>query len=155
MIKVRRIMAPTDFSEPSVEALGVAAEVAEQFEAELLLVHVLTPPPKRSEWADASKWTVPLSVQHDKESAEEALQELVDRRVSDAVQCRLIVEIGDLPDSLLDAAEREKVDLLVIATHGRTGWRRLVFGSVSEPVIRDAHCPVLTIHASRKSGARA
>jgi nucleotide-binding universal stress UspA family protein len=60
---------------------------------------------------------------------------------------RQIVALGEAADEIIRISEETKADLVVIATHGQTGWRRLVFGSVAEKVVRLAPCPVLTIRA--------
>jgi nucleotide-binding universal stress UspA family protein len=58
-----------------------------------------------------------------------------------------VLASGDPPREIIRAAEDQKIDLIVIATHGHTGWGRLLFGSVAEKVVRLAPCPVLTIKA--------
>ena len=63
------------------------------------------------------------------------------------VGTRSAVTTGEAAPEILRIAHQEHVDLIVIASHGRTGWRRLVFGSVTEKVMRQATCPVLTIVA--------
>jgi nucleotide-binding universal stress UspA family protein len=62
------------------------------------------------------------------------------------------VTTGEAAPEILRMAQKEQVDLIVIATHGLTGWRRLVFGSVAEKVVRQASCPVLTIVAPPGAG---
>ena len=153
MLPVKRILWPTDFSDPSFLALESATELAAHFEAELVCVHVLVPPPENSEWADASKMTIPLSVQEDRNRLRTDLNEKVKARCPAGVECRTIVVIGDAPEAIIDVAGNEDVDLLVTATHGRTGWRRMVFGSVAEKVIREAPCPVLTIRAPEEQNS--
>jgi len=154
MLPVKTLLWPTDFSEPSYQALEAAVEFAGHFKAEILSVHVLEPPPRNSEWADASKLSVPLPVQEDREQRERELNDLLAARVPDKVPRNVFVLIGDAAHSILDLAEARQVDLIVISTHGRTGWRRLVFGSVAEQVIRDAACPVLTIRQERNSNQK-
>jgi universal stress protein A len=63
------------------------------------------------------------------------------------VGTRDLVSTGEAAPEILRIAQQEHVDLIVIASHGRTGWRRLVHGSVAEKVVRQATCPVLTIVA--------
>jgi nucleotide-binding universal stress UspA family protein len=84
---------------------------------------------------------------------EEALHANAQRKVNEVIEQRLpkdarprgIVTQGDTPTEIARLAEEEHADLIVIATHGMTGWRHLVFGSVTEKVLRLASCPVLTI----------
>jgi nucleotide-binding universal stress UspA family protein len=63
------------------------------------------------------------------------------------VQSRNLVTTGDAASEILRIAHQERIDLIVIASHGLKGWRRLVHGSVAEKVVRQAACPVLTIVA--------
>ena len=73
--------------------------------------------------------------------------EVVSHQVSPEVRTRDLVTTGEAASEILRIARQEHADLIVIATHGLTGWRRLVFGSVAEKVVRQATCPVLTIVA--------
>ena len=84
--------------------------------------------------------------------AEKVLKELVSHQVAPEVQTRDLVTTGEAALEILRIAHQEHVDLIVIASHGLTGWRRLVFGSVAEKVVRQATCPVLTIVAPPEAG---
>lgn len=149
MLPFNTILWPTDFSDPSYAALAAAIELAAHFEAGLLCLHVLEPPPENSEWSDASSFTVPLSVEQDRDRADKELHRLISARVPADVEAETYVAVGDASIAIPEIARKEQVDLVVIATHGRTGWRRMVFGSVAEKVVRDAACPVLTVRAPR------
>jgi len=144
MVPIKKILYPTDFSEASYEALKAANELALHFSAELCLVHVVSPvvqaPP------DFALSALPLQ----EASAENSLQEVVKQRVSREVHVRQIIVLGGAADEIVRISEEEKVDLIVIATHGQTGWRHMVFGSVAEKVVRLAACPVLRIRAPHK-----
>jgi nucleotide-binding universal stress UspA family protein len=79
------------------------------------------------------------------ENATKALKELTDVRIAGRVATQQMVEIGDPATSIVQAAKTRSVDLIVIATHGRSGLKGLIFGSVAEKVVRTAECPVLTM----------
>ena len=146
MLSVKRILCPIDFSEPSLKQLDNALEVARHFEAELKVLHVL--PLLASYPTDGFMVTIDL-YPPDAERRQAALQEiekLLAQRVLDEVRVQKEVRIGSASHEIICAANDDKLDLIVIATHGRTGWRHLVFGSVAEAVVRGANCPVLTIH---------
>ena len=83
---------------------------------------------------------------------ENLLKEQVSHQVSPEVRTRELVTIGEAAPEILRIAAKEQVDLIVIASHGEKGWRRLVFGSVAEKVVRYAPCPVLTITAPAEAG---
>jgi nucleotide-binding universal stress UspA family protein len=131
-----RILVPTDFSESSMAALELAAALARDQQGELLIVHVS---PEPDEGAGAARI-------FDEDAR--ALHRLLDEtRPRDAqVALRHLALHGDDPAAaIVAAAQREEVDLIVIATHGRSGIRRLLLGSVAEAVVRTATCPVLTL----------
>jgi nucleotide-binding universal stress UspA family protein len=84
-------------------------------------------------------------------SAVESLEEVIKQRVRPPVKAvHPTVLRGDAAPQIASFAAKKKLDLIVIATHGRTGWRRLAFGSVAEKVVRLAPCPVLTIQKPGK-----
>jgi len=82
------------------------------------------------------------------EQARKNLQEAAEQLKNAGLTTRPIVVIGDAATAIVETAEREQVDLIVIATYGKTGWRRLAFGSVTEKVVRLATCPVLTLRGN-------
>jgi len=145
LLPVKRILCPTDFSEPACKALNAAAEIAAAAKAELILVHVVAPIPALDTPSGAPAFDLAGYQEELVRSARLALDERRRRRVPDSVRSRGIVTIGDAAHEVTRIAEEEGVDLIVIATHGRTGWRERLFGSVAGKVVRLAHCPVLTI----------
>jgi nucleotide-binding universal stress UspA family protein len=150
MLPFKRILCPTDFSKPAAAALKSAEEVCRHFGAELLVAHVIPPVPGPHSYQDppvASSFDVPLYQQELAIYAEKILKDLVSHQVSPEVRTRDLVTTGEAAPEILRIADKEQVDLIVIASHGLTGWRRLVFGSVAEKVVRQAPCPVLTIVA--------
>lgn len=144
MLPLKKILCPTDFSEASYEALAAANELALHFSAQLCLVHVVTPVVQPATDPATTVW---LALQEMETSAKNSLQELVKQRVPKELNVRQIVVFGEAADEIIRISEEEKVDLIMIATHGQTGWRHFVFGSVAEKVVRLAPCPVLTIRA--------
>jgi nucleotide-binding universal stress UspA family protein len=143
MLPFEKILYPTDFSEASYEALKAANELAAHFSAELFIVHVVSPDVQTSPDLAGSG----LALQEIEALAEKSLQEVVKQRVSKELHVRQIVALGEAADEIIRISEERKADLIVIASHGQTGWRRFVFGSVAEKVVRLAPCPVLTIRA--------
>jgi nucleotide-binding universal stress UspA family protein len=147
MLPFKRILCPTDFSEAAFVALKRAEELARHFGAELIVAHViptlpgphLFPDPQAPLNFDVSLYQQELAIK-----AEEMLKDLVSHH---KVETRNLVTTGEAAPEILRVAQAEHADLIVIASHGLTGWRRLVFGSVAEKVVRQAICPVLTIMA--------
>jgi nucleotide-binding universal stress UspA family protein len=154
MLPFKKILYPTDFSEASYEALKAANELALHFSTELYLVHVVSPNPIAEASTDFSG-TADLSVLEEMEtSAKNLLQGIVKQKVPKELHTHQIVVLGGAADEIIRIGEEEKVDLIVIATHGQTGWRHLVFGSVAERVVRLAPCPVLTIRAPHEESKK-
>ena len=140
----KKILAPTDFSEPSYYALDMAVELAEHFNAELHLLHIVpplhvVPVPVNVE--------IPLYEAEMREAAERSMEELMEQRIPKSLTVFASVVWGDPADEIINYQKEKGVDLIVIATHGRSGWKRFVFGSVTEKVVRIPTCPVLTINA--------
>lgn len=152
MLPFKKILSPTDFSELSYEAMKAANELALHFSAELYVVHVVPPIPTANVPAPTSPSSFHISSyrQELEESSKKSLDEIVKQQISKEVRAHPIVLEGDASYQIVRIAEEENVDLIVIATHGETGWRRLVLGSVAEKVGRLAPCAVLTIHAPHK-----
>jgi nucleotide-binding universal stress UspA family protein len=156
MLPFKKILCPTDFSEPSYEALKAANELALHFSSELYLVHVVAPIPRLSALEAPEvpggpyDFNIPLHLEKLEEEANTRLNQVVKEKISKEVQVRSMVVHGRAADEIVRVAEKEKVDLIVIATHGETGWQHFFSGSVTEKVVRIATHPVLTIRAPRK-----
>ncbi len=148
--QMKTIIWPTDFSEPSMEALNAAFEFASRFDADLLAVHVIELSPETSEWREASKFSVPLPLEEQRKKTQKDLEKILSERQPSGLRTRVAALIGDVPESIVRIARQEKTAMIVIATHGRSGVRRLVFGSVAEKVVRHAACPVLSVRVSGK-----
>lgn len=148
MLPLIKLLCPTDFSEPAREALKVAVEFVLHFGAQLSLVNVvpmLPVLPRDPNYA----FKVPQYEQMLNADAEERLNELIKEVTTPITNIRTILGHGDAASEIIRIAEKENVDMIVIATHGMTGWRRAVFGSVAERVVRLAKCPVLTTRVSQ------
>ncbi len=150
MLPLRKILCPTDFSEPSYRALAAAAELAGQYSAEILLVYAapavpVFPAPAEGTVVATTTFNVPEYQKEMDSHSEQMLAEVRQSRLPGDLKVTTHVLHDDPAGGVLDLADREGVDLIVIATHGRTGWRRFVFGSVAEKVVRYASCPVLTV----------
>lgn len=156
LLPIKRILCPTDFSDPSYVALKNAIELATHLEAELCLLHVVPEIP-RPTWASQAQvneqeFDDDLSEYEEwlHRSAQQKLHEVIQQRIPKGVKSRALVSKGDAAYEIVRIAEDERAGLIVIATHGLTGWRQLAFGSVTERAVRLSDCPVLTIRAPRE-----
>jgi universal stress protein A len=136
-MNARKILYATDFSPMSDTALELATSLAREQGATLLIVHVEEPP------AAYGGVAFDYRPEDPREEVLRMLKEVVPTDISVCFEHRLIV--GLPAPAILDLARRENVDLIVLATHGRTGVARVVMGSVAEEVVRKSKCPVLTI----------
>ncbi len=155
MLPINKILCPTDLSKPSYEALRAANELALHFSAELILIHVVSPvpvyPAPVTPGTTAPSAGLVASYQQEMEVyAKKSLDQVVQERVSEGIKWDTRVTLGDAAEEIVGVAANDNVDLIVIATHGLTGWRRFMFGSVAEKVVRLAPCPVLTIQAGKE-----
>jgi nucleotide-binding universal stress UspA family protein len=149
MFPFKKILCPTDFSDPSLCGLRMANEMASRFPTEILVLNVHKPIPQLpTPRMEASDVVFDISAYEKQVAAasRENLASLADSVFTDDVNVRLEVRMGRPADEILQFAAEEGVDAILIATHGRTGLAHIVFGSVAEKVVRHAKCPVLTIH---------
>ena len=147
MLPIKKILCPTDFSEPSDMGMKAAVEFAEQFSAELLVVHVISPMPMVS----SSTAYLPQIIEGLRESAQKGMEDLFTEIIPQNIRAGYQIVDGSTAETIVKMAVEEDADLIVIATHGQSGWRKFVFGSVTEKVMRIAECPVLTIRPRKKS----
>ena len=136
---IRHILVPTDFSAPSQQAMTYAFELAQKVGAKLSLLHVIEVPVYAIE--------VYLPLQDLEQDARRGLARLLPEAEAAHVDVTRLVAMGVPYEKILETATGEQVDLVAMATHGRTGLRHLAMGSVAERVVRMAPCPVLTIRS--------
>jgi nucleotide-binding universal stress UspA family protein len=153
MFRPQVILHPTDYSESSAYALQIAADLARQYQARLLILHVAeTLGPENVTFGEATSQLEPASYRH---RLEEDLRQRVPAPSGIAVE--YILAAGDVVQEIEGTAQKRACDLIVMGTHGRTGLSHLVMGSIAEKVIRLAPCPVLTTkipHPQTKTGER-
>jgi nucleotide-binding universal stress UspA family protein len=154
----KRILAPVDLSAFSLEALKLAAKLAESAGATLYVLHVIDNPFDELYMKSITQ-TNPALLEVYKEEplrrarvtgatvehAEVLLKQFCHDWVEKLPKVRYLVSTGDALERILEAAEDHRIDLIILATHGRTGVKRLLIGNVAEKVVRHAPCPVLTI----------
>jgi nucleotide-binding universal stress UspA family protein/archaellum component FlaC len=145
MLPFKKILCPTDFSEASYEAIKTAGELAFHFGSELCVLHIVSPVPLVPMGAEPSGFNVSLYERELEASSKRTLEEITHQLEWKDLKVRLIVLRGNAADEIVRTAGEENVDLVVIATRGRTGLDRLIFGSVAEKVVRLAKCPILTV----------
>ena len=139
----RRILTPIDFSPASKNAIKYAFRFAEDFGAELTLLHVLEP--SSSVCFDAIPGALPFC-EMDFSTAEKNLRSAVaSARKGKNRRPHWKIRVGVPSHEIVEAAREGDIDLIVIATHGYTGWKHFCIGSTAERVVRAAPCPVLVV----------
>ena len=139
---IRRILLATDLSPASEGAALQALDLAHDLGAELLIVSVIDPGSLRLPGGRFG-----ARVDQVRNSRETAAQELVTRGRAAGVRVNFLIWEGEPAESIVDAARSEQVDLVVVGSHGRGSVGRFFIGSVSDHVVRHAHCPVLVVRA--------
>ncbi len=151
MRQPRRILCPVDFSEPSTIAYRHALSLARHYRAKLFVQRVfeLWRHPHLGFAATGELFARSCTSLLARE--EETLQRFVKASARDGVELECVLRQGNARDHILDFAEAEDVDLIVMGTHGRRGLDRLLLGSVTERVMRKAPCPVLAVNKPSRS----
>ena len=143
-IEIKRILLPTDFSSYSATATKYACELATKFDAELHLLHTL-----EVHLASTPRFgmglALPQYVHESRAAAEKALAGVLDPQWSVGRKVVRAVVEGSPKVEIVRYARTRQIDLIVLATHGRSGLAHVIIGSVAESVVRTAPCPVLTV----------
>jgi len=130
-----KILLPIDFSPSSRQALEQATVLAQHFHSEIYLVHVI---PENANVAEAKK------------EAEGHFATSVAGLAAKGIKAASSVEVDDdVAGKILDVIENEHIDLIVVSTHGTTGWHPLVFGSIAEKLVKLVHIPLLLIRTEK------
>ena len=137
---VKKLLLATDLTEASASATDEAFELAVRLEASLLVVSVIDP---GSLLMPGGRFRVRLD--QVRERRELLAQELVERGRMAGIDVSFLIWTGDPGDMIVEAAEAEHADMVLVGSHGRGAVGRLFLGSVSEHVVRNAPCPVLVV----------
>ncbi len=149
MFQPRKILVPTDFSEDSDQALRMALSIAVTYQARIFLLHVISTTVQQS----LSDYCLDQSILNRvlNESivfSNEKLKEAIDR-IQENGNIKIISNVrkGQPYEEILKEAAERTIDLIVIASHGKTGFQKYFIGSVTEKVMKEAKCPVLLIRS--------
>ena len=145
---IKKIILATDFSDASEEATNHALQLAKTYKAELKALHVFDP----------SAWNLPSSyyfasdghdedIDKSRQQGKDALNKLAK---SISVNVESIFAEGDPGHVIVRIAEEHDADLIILGSHGYTGWKRFTMGSVAELVVRHAPCAVFVVRSKRK-----
>lgn len=157
-VTLKKVLIPIDFSDNSLKAIDLAQAVVEKFGGELVLMHVLVSSPYEVYQKKGIMKNIPLyemagaslpgtnpevMIKNMSEEAKKALEKLAtENKLSNF---RTVVSYGDVLDELLEEVKKEEIDLIVTCTHGWTGIKHLLLGSITEKLVRLSPVPVLSV----------
>ena len=141
VLQVRKILVPTDFSACAAAALDCAVELAKKWSAEILLLHVV--PDFAQYVAPDLAVALPVVIESARSQGTAELEKA--RKSITGVTVRTELLEGPIHERILSAAAAGKVDMIVLGTHGRTGVKHALLGSVAERIVRVSPVPVLTV----------
>lgn len=140
--RLERLLVPIDFSECSRKALAYAVPFAEQFQSSLILLYVAQVNYVVGEFGAIDFPVVETEV---RANAEKELARLAQQQIGEQWPTETLVRVGRPVQEIVTTARDKQVDLIIMATHGHTGLKHILLGSVTENVVRYAPCPVLVV----------
>ncbi len=141
-----RILVPVDFSSSSDTAFATASEMARLFHADLCLLHVV---PMFPDFTDTDCYPEDRARENEERRASERLAVMQEKLLASGVTTTTRVEVGnDVVSNIMLAITAEGADMVILSTHGMSGWREVVFGSIAEKVVKLVQCPILLLHSA-------
>lgn len=145
MIKLERILMPTDFSSSSENAMRYAVSFAKEYNAELIVLHVVQEPHRlRRVTQKSAEEKIDKIIAAEIGVVKKAMEQFV-KDFGEEFKVKKLIKSGIPVVEIVESAKEENVDLIVMGTHGQTGTRHALIGSVAERVVRNAVCPVFTV----------
>lgn len=144
-MKIQHILFPVDFTESSKKIVSYVKQFVQSCNAQLTLIHVIRGPEDFAGFELGAAWWT--SIQKEvMDGAQQAMEQFIKDNLSDVPNVKTFITIGDIVEEVVKYADANKVDLILLGTHGRKGLEKAMFGSVAEGVVKSAPCPVLTIN---------
>jgi nucleotide-binding universal stress UspA family protein len=140
---MKKILVPTDFSQHAEYALKVAAQIARKNNAEVILLHLLELPHQAGDAMSASH-EIP-EIMFFKNAAMNRLEEMMDSDYLDGLEVSEVVQFDMTFEGIMDISNKNQVDLIVMGSHGASGFKEMFIGSNAEKVVRNSTVPVLVI----------
>lgn len=141
MFRIKKILAPTDCSKPSIDAMLYAVQMAEAFQADLVVLRVI---PSPTEIYDEGILVRDYSFEITPEQIQ-AVKDFWYNYVGNEKESEFVVLKGDAFDEIIRYSQENAIDMIVMGTHGYTGFKHIFMGSVAEKVVRYSTIPVLTV----------
>jgi nucleotide-binding universal stress UspA family protein len=145
MVEIRRILCPIDFSDFSRRAFDHAVAIARWYESTITVLHVSASPSIVAYATGPAPVPTAVLTRDDRDRLLTSMKQFADAEAGSLVPLEFALSEGSAATEILAGATSTKADLIVMGTHGRSGFERLVLGSVAEKVLRKAACPVLSV----------
>ena len=150
---MKKILVPCDFSEPSVKAFQFAVELANLTNGTIELLHVIELPVLHDTVLMPTLSFEEAFMKDAKANAEKSFEKLISKYAKEGPKVTHSITFGPVTISICDAAEEKKSDLIIMGTHGASGWKEFLVGSNTEKIVRKASVPVIAIKKNAKAGA--
>ena len=147
-LRIKQVLVPIDFSECSRKALRYAIPLARHHKAAITLAYVV--PSVSVAFGEYGAFDPVAITKEMRERAERELATLIVDEVRGVVAADTVVYTGSPASEIINIAEKLPADIIVISTHGRSGLKHVLLGSVAERVVRHAHCPVLVVRENER-----
>jgi len=148
MIQLKKVLVPTDFSEYSQHALQYGLSFSKEYRAQMILLHVIEDPFYPSTGANFG-FDMEDYFRRMEDDSRERMARMVPPEIEKEISVERIVARGSAFLEIIRLAKERGVDMIVLATHGRTGLAHVLMGSVTEKVVRKAPCPVLVVRKAQ------
>lgn len=145
MIDIKKVLFPVDFTEGSKKIIPFVKFFTEKCGAELYLVHVIRGPEEFSGFEMGAAWFSSFE-QELLKGAQKAMDRLLYEEFGNGADIHSEVLMGDAVDEIVNYANKNEINIIIMGTHGRKGLEKVMFGSVAEGVVKSASCPVLTVN---------
>jgi nucleotide-binding universal stress UspA family protein len=145
MIQMKTILHPTDFSDTSKHALNYAISFAKEYKAKLIILHVIEEITTSLYFDMLQAPPLAQLMEEIETQSRKALEEILPRDVRGTMEVEYVTRKGVPFLEIIRCAQEKQADVIVCGTHGRTGLKHALFGSVAEKVVRKSPCPVLSV----------
>lgn len=143
---IKKILVAVDGSDPSLDASTVAIDLAKSTSAELIVLFIISPPPySEYEYAITGRSKEIETIEREKaqQVVDKVKQKATENKVS--VETTVLVQYTSVVKEIVEYAEKKKIDMIVIGSKGKSGFRRMLLGNVASGVVTYSHCPVLVV----------
>jgi len=141
----KNILIPWDGSKHAIHAFKIALDIAKKYDSKITVVHCIQSEAYRGQWYPDSMFSKDV-IKKQTKTAEVDINNLVIMAKKTSVSISSSILIGDsIVKQLVTYAKSKKIDLVVMGSHGRTGWSKILLGSVVHGVSQNIHCPILVV----------